>query len=79
MILSNVELHKALDEKRLIIEPEPVPRFPAVGVHCPYDTHTVDLRLGNEIAIPNAGVFVYDHTQPRQACRSISPGILRSM
>lgn len=64
MILSNVELHKALDEKRLIIEPEPVPRFPAVGVHCPYDTHTVDLRLGNEIAIPNAGVFVYDHTQP---------------
>ena len=28
MILSNVEIHRALDEGRLIIRPEPLPRFP---------------------------------------------------
>jgi dCTP deaminase len=63
MILSNVELHRALDEKRLVIDPEPLPRFPSLGAHCPYNTHTVDLRLGNEIVLPNPGVFAYDPTQ----------------
>lgn len=63
MILSNVELHRAIDEKRLYIDPEPLPRFPDVGGHCPYNTHTVDLRLGNEIVVPNPGVFAYDPTQ----------------
>lgn len=61
MILSNIEIHKALDEGRLIINPEPLPRFKEVGVkYCPYDTHTVDLRLGSEITIPVAGAFAYD-------------------
>lgn len=52
MILSNVEIHKAIDERRLIIDPEPFPRFPQVGMHCPYDTHTVDLTLGDTIEVP---------------------------
>jgi dCTP deaminase len=53
MILSNTELHKALDEKRLIIDPEPTPRFPSLkGDHCPYDTHSVDLTLGDTIEVP---------------------------
>ena len=65
MILSNVELHRALDEGRLVIKPEPAPRLPQLGgAHCPFDTHSVDLRLGDEISIPRAGSFAYDHTQP---------------
>jgi len=61
MILSNVEIHKALDEGRLVIEPEPTPRYKEVGVkYCPYDTHTVDLRLTNEITIPTKGAYAYD-------------------
>ena len=64
MILSNVELHRALDEKRLVITPEPEPRTPQIGVdHCPYDTHSVDLRLGDEISVPRPGSYAYDHTQ----------------
>jgi dCTP deaminase len=53
MILSNIELQKALDERRIVIEPEPNPRRPEVGGgHCPYDTHSVDLTLSPEISIP---------------------------
>lgn len=50
MILSNVAIHRALDERRLIIEPQPAPRFPSDGVACPYQTTAVDLRLGSEIS-----------------------------
>jgi dCTP deaminase len=51
MILSNVEIQRALDKKRLVIDPEPLPRMPgADGLDCPYQTSAVDLRLGNEIA-----------------------------
>ena len=50
MILSNVEIQKALDEKRLIIVPEPAPRTPDSENDCPYQTTSVDLRLGNEIS-----------------------------
>ena len=32
MILSNIEIHKALDEGRLVIDPEPVPRKKGIGV-----------------------------------------------
>ena len=51
MILSNLELHRALDEGRLILDPEPVPRMPGNdGADCPYQTSAVDLRLGKEIS-----------------------------
>ena len=59
MILSNVEIHKALDERRLVIDPEPSPRLPSIGQNCPYDTHSVDLTLGSEIVIPLPGQVVY--------------------
>lgn len=53
MILSNVEIHRALDEGRLILTPEPTPRLPGQGRGpCPYQTTAVDLRLGNEIMVP---------------------------
>jgi len=65
MILSNVELFAALDEGRLIIRPEPRPRLPMVGqAHSPYDTHSVDLTLGNEITVPRKGQITYDLTKP---------------
>lgn len=61
MILSNIEIHKALDDGRLVIEPEPKPRYKEVGVkYCPYDTHTIDLKLGDEITIPKGGAYAYD-------------------
>ncbi len=64
MILSNVEVQKALDAGRLVISPEPQPRRPAPGAYCPYDTHTVDLTLAPSISIPDAGTFVLDLTEP---------------
>ena len=52
MILSNVEIQRALDERRLVIEPEPGPRKPTPeSPGCPYQTSAVDLRLGREISI----------------------------
>jgi dCTP deaminase len=50
MILSNIEIHRALDERRLILDPEPRPRMPGDGIDCPYQTSAVDLRLGSEIS-----------------------------
>ncbi len=51
MILSNVEIQRALDSGWLVIDPEPAPRQPdGNGEECPYQTTAVDLRLGDEIA-----------------------------
>ena len=73
MILSNSELHRALDEKRLIIDPEPVPRVPTLGKHCPYDTHSVDLTLGGELSIPQRDLpFTYDLSQPQNLSKFLS-------
>ncbi len=61
MILSNVEIHRALDEKRLAIEPPPLPRFPANenDSNCPYQTSSVDLRLGDEISYFRSELALY--------------------
>ena len=50
MILSNVEIHRALDAKHLIIEPEPKPRKLTKDEQCPYQTSSVDLTLGDEVS-----------------------------
>jgi dCTP deaminase len=72
MILSNVEIFKALDEGRLVIRPEPAPRLATVSqAHSPYDTHSVDLTLGNEITIPGEGQFTYDLTAPGRIADTI--------
>lgn len=60
MILSNIEIQRALDEGRLVIEPKPLPRRPAAGEYCPYDTHAVDLRLHHEITVPQPGPRHFD-------------------
>lgn len=64
MILSNCEIHKALDSGRLIITPEPQPRVPTIGQECPYGTHSVDLKLHNEILVPESGKFNINLANP---------------
>lgn len=58
MILSNLEIQKALDEKRLVISPEPSPRQPTGNAtdDCPYQTSSVDLRLAPEISYFKEGL-----------------------
>ncbi len=52
MILSNVEIQTALDDGRLIIDPEPSPRGEvSEQSECPYQTSAVDLALGSKISI----------------------------
>jgi dCTP deaminase len=63
MILSNVEIHKAIDEGRLIITPDPQPRN-CEETGCPYDTTSVDLHLGRALSIPRSGPFNYDLRHP---------------
>jgi dCTP deaminase len=72
MILSNTKVHAALDAGEIVIDPEPVPRVPSVGSHCPYDTHTVDLRLSDEISVPKSGKFSYDTTQSGSIAKLIT-------
>lgn len=60
MILSSAGILEALDAGRLIINPQPAPRTPAADAsrECPYNTSSVDLRLGNEVAWFNEGLAV---------------------
>jgi len=71
MILSNCEIHRAVDEKRLVITPEPLPRVPTVGQDCPYDTHSVNLKLHSEILVPETGKFSIDLTNPGSLAEQI--------
>ena len=50
MILSNLNIHKAIDDGLLVIEPQPQPRMPNAHGECPYQTSAVDLTLGGEIS-----------------------------
>jgi dCTP deaminase len=59
MILSNIEIQKAIDEGRLIIDPDPQPRNSGEP-NCPYDTTAVNLHLGTGLSIPQSGSFNYD-------------------
>ena len=62
MILSNVKIHQALDEGDIVISPEPFPRTPnRENLSCPYDTSSVNLRLSENISIPQEGKpFTFD-------------------
>src|SRR5579864_258809 len=61
MILSNRAIQEALDEKRLIIDPEPKPRRPSTEApDCPYGTTSVDLRLAPTVSIPKKGAYAFD-------------------
>jgi dCTP deaminase len=56
MILSNASIHHALDHGWLKITPEPSPCTITPGSECPYQTSSVDLRLGSEIAFLKDGL-----------------------
>jgi dCTP deaminase len=56
MILSNLEIQRALDDGRLVISPEPTPRTTAPNVKCPYQSTSVDLRLGDDISYLKDGL-----------------------
>jgi dCTP deaminase len=62
MILSNVEIQKAIDEGRIIITPDPQPRDPQ-SPDCPYDTTAVNLHLAASLSVPKQGAFNYDLSQ----------------
>ena len=72
MILSNVNLQEALDNGRLLIEPEPQPRRLSPGQDCPYDTHSVDLTLGPDIIIPQSGNYAFDPTRRENLAEFLS-------
>ncbi len=59
MILSNLEIHKAIDEGRLIINPDPQPRNSGED-GCPYGTTAVDLHLSKALSFPSDGPYVFD-------------------
>jgi len=52
VILSNVEIHKALDAGDIVIDPEPMPRLPSLSnPKSPYNTTAVNLRLSPSLSI----------------------------
>jgi dCTP deaminase len=64
MILSNVAIYEALDQGRIVLNPEPSPRYLQVGQDSPYDTHSVDVRLGKYLSLPRKGPYTFDLYQP---------------
>jgi dCTP deaminase len=60
MALSNVAMQQAMEQGRILIDPQPLPLRPAEGQVCPYDTHSVNLRLGSELSIPLPGPYSFD-------------------
>ena len=58
MILSNTSIQQALDEGRLQIEPEPLPRNPTLGESTPYGRSAVDLTLGSRLRVPRSGLAI---------------------
>ena len=56
MILSNVAIYGAIDSGRIVFDPEPLPRYYGAGQDTPYDTHSVDVRLGKYLSSPQGAV-----------------------
>ena len=58
MILSNTSIQQALDDGRLVIDPEPGPRIATREQPTPYDRSAVDLRLSDHLRVPKQGLGV---------------------
>ena len=73
MILSNTAIFEALDDGRLVIEPEPAPRVQLLGGEdSPFDTTAVDLRLGPYLSTPKpASKVVIDLERPDGAGQTL--------
>lgn len=66
MILSNVAIYEAIELGRIVLTPDPQPRYVAVGQDSPYDTHSVDLRLAKFLSFPREGPYTFDLHKPGQ-------------
>lgn len=60
MILSNVEILKAMGRGEIIIDPSPIDRNPAKP---PFNTSSIDLRLGSQILIPQERPVILNPSQ----------------
>ena len=58
MILSNTSIQQALDEGRLVIDPEPAPRVATPEGSSPYGRSSVDLRLGPRLRVPKTDLAI---------------------
>lgn len=59
MLLSNKSIFEALDDRRLVIDPEPQPRYGNVeNSKTPFDSTAVNLTLGNVISVPKQGLSI---------------------
>jgi dCTP deaminase len=72
MILSNVAIYEALDLGRIVLTPEPSPRYLEVGQDSPYETHSVDVRLAKFLAVPSPGSYIFDLGRTGQGGLSIT-------
>jgi len=66
MILSNVEIHKALDAGDIIVNPEPRPRLASLqNPKSPYDTTAMNLRLSPALSVcKTPQPFAFDLRKP---------------
>jgi dCTP deaminase len=75
MLLSNVAIFEALDDGRLRLEPQPIPRLKSLsGPKSPFDATGINLTLGNVISLPQKLDFVIDFRKPQNV-----PETLRTM
>ena len=58
MVLSNTALFEALDDGRLVIDPEPTPRSSTTEQNSPFDRTSVDLTLSRTLHLPKQDVGV---------------------
>lgn len=60
MILSSTSIQQAIDDGRVVIDPEPGPRVAAAthGQPTPYDSSAVDLHLSDRLRVPIRGLSV---------------------
>ncbi|MFN8658895.1 MAG: dCTP deaminase [Candidatus Obscuribacterales bacterium] len=75
MLLSNTAIFEALDDGRLIIEPQPRPRFKTlIEPKSPYDSTAINLTLGEIISIPKKIDVSIDFRKPQNV-----PDTLRTL
>jgi dCTP deaminase len=59
MLLSNTAIYEALDDGRLVIDPQPTPRYPTITQpKTPYDSTAINLTLGNILRIPEEDMSI---------------------
>lgn len=75
MLLSNVAIFSALDDGRLILDPQPTPRLKSMAApKTPYDSTAINLTLGHVLSLPQKLDFVIDFRKPQNV-----PATLRTM